>query len=429
MTEEETGGMLNPYRVLDLTDEKGLLCGKLLGDLGADVIKIERPGGDPARSIGPFYHDEVDPEKSLFWWACNTSKRGITLDISRSDGQDIFRRLVQTADFVAESFSPGYLDGLGLGYAALEGISPQVIMVSITPFGQTGPYRDYRGADNVLWGMGGEMFPFGDADRPPVRISHHSQAYLHAGLEGAVGALMALFHRNVTGEGQHVDVSVQESVARRAHHVAGMWDMERIIWPHGTGITLAHRPNIPEPGQAGLGRMGLWPCKDGYVTWTYWFGIQAKRTNPVSIGWLEGLGLSDEWLRGFDASEVYWADITPELIDRILQPISAVFMQYTKSELLESALWNGVSLYPVSDGRDILENAHQSHLEARGFWTRIKHPVIGESLTYPGPFARTSQAPPRIARAPAIGEHNEGIYGELGIAAAELEGLRRTGVI
>ena len=429
MREEENRGMLSPYRVLDLTDETGFFCGKLLGDLGADVIKVERPGGDAARSIGPFYHDEADPEKSLLWWAYNTSKRGVTLDITRTDGRDIFRRLVETADFVLETFRPGCLASLGLGYGEMEGINPQVIMVSITPFGQTGPHSQYKGADNVLWGLGGEMFPFGDADRPPVRISHHSQAYLHAGLEAAVGAMMALFHRPLTGQGQHVDVSTQEAVARRAHHVAGMWDMERITWPHGTGVTLAHRPSIPEPGQTGPGRMGLWPCRDGHVTWTYWFGVQAKRTNPVSLAWLEGLGLDDEWLLGFDASVVFPAEITPELIDRILQPIGAVFLRYTRSELLESALRHGVWLYPVSDARDILEDAHQPHLEARGFWTRIEHPAAGESLTYPGAFALASGTPLRATRAPTIGEHNEEVYGELGAAAAELACLRRDGVI
>jgi len=141
--------MLSPYRVLDLTDEKGLLCGKLLGDLGADVIKVERPGGDPARNIGPFYHDETDPEKSLFWFAFNTSKRGIALDIETADGQEVFKRLVQSADSVIESFPPGYMDRLGLGYPALEKVNPGVIMVSITPFGQTGPYKDYKTCDIV----------------------------------------------------------------------------------------------------------------------------------------------------------------------------------------------------------------------------------------------------------------------------------------
>ncbi len=211
---QETEGMLSPYRVLDLTDEKGLLCGKMLGDLGADVIKIERPGGDPARNMGPFYHDEVDPEKSLFWFAFNTSKRGITLDIETTDGQEVFKKLSKTADIVIESFSPGYLDKLGLEYTALEKINPQIIMVSITPFGQTGPYKDYKTSDIVAWAMGGRMQTIGDPDRRPLRISHHSQCYVHAGMEAAVGAMLALYYREMTGEGQQVDVSIQDCVAR-----------------------------------------------------------------------------------------------------------------------------------------------------------------------------------------------------------------------
>jgi benzylsuccinate CoA-transferase BbsE subunit len=209
----KTESMLSPYRVLDLTDEKGLLCGKILGDMGADVIKIEKPGGDAARSIGPFYHDEPHSEKSLFWFSLNTSKRGITLNIETADGREIFKRLVQTADFVIESFAPGYLDKLGLGYMALDKIKPGIIMVSITPFGQTGPYRDYKTSDIVAWAMSGEMSGWGDIDRPPVRISNHSQSYLNAAADGAIGALVALYQRWAMGEGQHIDVSIQEALS------------------------------------------------------------------------------------------------------------------------------------------------------------------------------------------------------------------------
>ena len=136
---EQKEGMLSPYRVLDLSDERGWMCGKLMGDMGADVVKIERPGGDTGRNIGPFYHDEEDPEKSLYWFAINTSKRGITLDVSTADGKDIFLKLVKTADFVVESFQPGYMESIGLSYTDLEKVNPGIIMVSITPFGQTGP--------------------------------------------------------------------------------------------------------------------------------------------------------------------------------------------------------------------------------------------------------------------------------------------------
>ena len=144
MSQKKEGSLLDPYRILDLSDEKGVLCGKVLADLGADVLKIEPPGGDPMRHIGPFYHDTPDPEKSLYWFTFNTSKRSITLDITKSDGQKIFKRLAKTADFVIECFSPGYLDRLGLGYSVLSELNPRLIMTSITPFGQSGPYRDYK---------------------------------------------------------------------------------------------------------------------------------------------------------------------------------------------------------------------------------------------------------------------------------------------
>src|SRR3989338_8929356 len=251
--------MLNPYRVLDLTDEKGLMCGKLLGDLGADVIKVERPGGDLTRRLGPFYHDEPDPEKSLFWFALNTSKRGITLNIETAEGQDIFKKLVKNADFVIESFPPGYLDKLGLGYSALEMINPGVILVSITPFGQTGPYKDWKGSDIVAWAMGGDMAPWGDADRPPLHFGPHSPASLPAGADGALGALTALYQRHITGEGQQLDVSIQEAVIHCIEHITSNWDFRQAF---------AIRGESRNPGAGHFTRL-IWPCKDGYVYWSH----------------------------------------------------------------------------------------------------------------------------------------------------------------
>ena len=160
--------LLGCYRALDLTDEKGFLCGRLLGDMGVDVIKVEQPGGDPARNIGPFYHNIPHAEKSLNWFVFNANKRGITLNLETADGQDIFKRLVGTTDFVIESFPPGYMDGLGLSYTALSEINPGVIIASITPFGQDGPYKDYKTSDLVSMAMSGLVYNSGDPDRPPV---------------------------------------------------------------------------------------------------------------------------------------------------------------------------------------------------------------------------------------------------------------------
>ena len=131
-------------RVLELADEKGVYCGKLLADMGADVIKIERPGGDATREIPPFVRDEPDPDGSLFFLYANTSKRGVTLDVARPEGKDLFRRLARTADLVIETFPPGHLDGLGLGYASLKQANPGLVLTSITGFGQTGPHREFR---------------------------------------------------------------------------------------------------------------------------------------------------------------------------------------------------------------------------------------------------------------------------------------------
>src|SRR5215470_16082087 len=203
--------LLRPYRVLDLTTEFGELAGRILADLGADVIKIEPSEGDPSRWRPPFYGDRPDRESSLPWWASNLNKRSIVLDLEAPRAQSAFRRLVETADFVLESFQPGYLDQLGLGYASLSEINPRIIVTSITPFGQTGPYRNFPATDLTLRALGGFLYVNGDADRPPVRISA-DLAYRHGGGQGAAGSLVAHFERQRTGRGQHVDVSIQDYI-------------------------------------------------------------------------------------------------------------------------------------------------------------------------------------------------------------------------
>ena len=164
--------MLSPYRVLDLTTERGLLCGQMLADLGADVIKVEPPGGSSARNIGPFYKDAPHPDRSLYWWAYNRNKRAITLDLERDAGRDLLLRLVERADFLIESHNPGYLPQHNLGFADLAKINPALIYVSITPFGQDGPKASYADSDLIIMAAGGPLILAGDADRPPVRLSH-----------------------------------------------------------------------------------------------------------------------------------------------------------------------------------------------------------------------------------------------------------------
>ena len=410
--------VLSPYRVLDLAGEMGLFCGKVLGDYGADVIKIEPPRGDPARRVGPFFRDEPDTEKSLFWFAYNTSKRGVTLNLETADGREIFRKLVKTTDFVIETFAPGHLDKLGLGYSDLEKINPGIILVSVTPFGQTGPYKDWKAPDLVAWGMGGEMAPFGDADRPPFHISYHSQAYLNAGADGAMGALMALWHRNQTGEGQHVDVSVQEAVVQCTEHITSGWDLRHAIQRRGTEAGgPAVRTKLTQ----------IWKCKDGYVSWFFWGGVMSERTNVPLVKWMESEGMADDYILKFDWSK-FGNTTSQEEVNRIEAVTAKFFLAHTKAELFEGAVRTNTQVYPVYTQGDILADPQ---LAARKFWVEVEHPELKTKLTYPGAFVSTNEAPPRVTRrAPLIGEHNiEILEGELGYTREQLVILRQAGVI
>src|SRR5258708_15819086 len=245
--------MLSPYRVLDLTTERGLLCGQMLGDMGADVVKVEPPGGSLARQIGPFYKDQPHPNRSLYWWAYNRNKRSITLDIERDEGRALLRRLVERADFLLESHNPGYLSERELGFADLAGQSPSLIYVSITPFGQDGPKATYADSDLIIMAAGGPLLLAGDEDRPPVRLSI-PQAYLHASADAAVGALAAHHERTRSGLGQHVDVAAVQSVAVAApsHLLAApppSPPLRALVGRH------KGRPDRPPPAFAPLGRL------------------------------------------------------------------------------------------------------------------------------------------------------------------------------
>ena len=416
MTEHE--GMLAPYRVLDLTDEHGLLCGKVLGDLGADVIIVEPPRGSPARGIGPFYHDQPDPERSLYWFAFNTSKRGITLDIESADGRELFRRLVATADVVVEAFPPGHMEGLGLGYEALKQINPGIIVTSITPYGPSGPFRDYKESDLVLMSLGGLTFISGEPDRPPLRITY-PQAYLHSGAYAAVGTMMALFHRGMSGEGQHVDVSMQECCEWASYFTPEWWDMAQ------TNMMRAGMWRVFGP--AGKMRM-VYPCQDGYVSCWMLLSFAASRGQYRLVEWMDREGMCPDWLRGLDFRAMDASNVEQGLLDDMGEAFTRFFLTKTKQELFDWARANELFLAPFSTAKDLWQNPQ---LAERGFWMEVEHPELGTAVTYPGPFLRSSEASPTVQRrAPLIGEHNIDIYcGELGLSAQALTTLRGVGVI
>src|SRR2546426_909220 len=202
-------GNLDGVRVLDLTGEPGFFAGKLLGDLGADVVKIEPPPGDPARRRPPFWDGTPDPDRSLLWLALNTSKRGLTLDLEAAGGRELFLALAARADVVLETEPPGRMAARGLGWDALHAHNRRLVLASLTPFGQTGPYAEWRGSDLTVTAMSGNLWATGDPDRAPVRCALPA-AYYHGGIELAVGVVLALLAREGSGEGQHVDVALQE---------------------------------------------------------------------------------------------------------------------------------------------------------------------------------------------------------------------------
>ena len=412
--------LLGDYRVLDLTDEKGYLCGKILADLGADVIKVERPGGDPSRNIVPFYKDIADKETSLPWFAYNANKRSITLNIETADGQEILRKLVKKSDLIIESFSPGYLDSLNLGYRALSLICPEIIFTSITPFGQNGPYRDLKGPDIVLMAMSGVMKLWGDPDRAPVRLSV-DQAYYHASADAAVGSIIALYYKEISGEGQQIDVSAHESVTMALIDALPNWDISRVVMKRmGSSWVSASK--------GGSATRQTWACKDGYITFEVLGGMSGAKFNREMVAWAVSEGMRDESLENTAWEEFDYENAAQEEHDHIVAFFSEFFMKHTVKELFQGAVERRIILYPVADVKEISED---EQLEARKFWEHIHHPELGDTINYVGGFIKSSEQSLGIRRRPPlIGEHNVEIYkGELNITAEEMAMLKENNII
>ena len=420
MAEQQPVGeyLLSPYRVLDLTDERGLLCGKMLADLGADVIQVEPPGGSPARRLGPFFDDDVRPENSLFWWAYAANKRSITLDIETVDGRNLLRQLAAKADFLIESFSPGYLSGLALGYPDLQALNPDLVMVSITPFGQDGPYADYQATDIVGMALGGFMSLTGDSDRAPLRLSF-PHFYLHGSAAGATGAMLAHAHRALTGEGQHVDVSCQQAVAKTLAHAPQSWDIEGVV---------IKRMGVFRQTAADTTVRVNWRCKDGFINYMLQGGSVAASTRAL-LAWLDEEGMGDDYLNSVNWEELGYGQVRTEVMDRIVEPLQRFFEAHTKEELTQGSVDRRILLFPVATSRDLLEHPQ---LEARGYFKQLEHPELDTTVTHPGAFVSTMGAA-QIGlrrRPPLIGEHNNEIYGEeLGLSREELSVLKQGGII
>ena len=409
---------LSRYRVLDLTNEKGMMCGRILSDMGIEVTKVEAPGGDPSRNIGPFYHNKPDPEKSLFWFALNLNKRGITLNLNSEDGRHIFMSLLPKTDIVIESFPVGLLGQLGLGYDELSRVNRQLIMASITGFGQTGPYKDFKAPDIICMAMGGEMNLTGEPDRPPLRVGV-PQAYLHTGAEAATACLAALWHREMTGEGQYIDVSAQECVAGLGFYNMPVWDL--------------FKKNIKRQGGhreiAGvISFRFLFPVADGYVAFLALGGETRAESQRRLIEWMDKEGMADDFIKQFDWDSYNAAGLTPEVSKKLENCFRKFFLTKTKKELFHFALQNGCFIAPVNTAEDILKSPQ---FQSRGFWIEVEHPELGEPIKYPGFPYLFSESPCRVRRRPPlIGEHNYEVFcKELGFTQQELVMLKSAGIV
>jgi len=414
--DEMADSLLSGFRALDLTDEKGAACGQILATMGVDVIKIEKPGGDPARNIPPFYHDTPDPEKSLNWFAFNTDKRSITLNLETDQGQDLFRKLVQKADFVLESFFPGYMDGLGLGYEALSQVNQRIIVTSITHFGQKGPHSHYKGSELVDSAMGGVVDNTGYPDQPPVKEALDS-LYYHAGAAAALGTIMAHYSREMGGEGQQVDVSIQEVAASRTTPCLVRWQWDKRLVKRGGQMS--------QVGNHPL--RWIWTCKDGHLYWWLQGGAAGARSLQAVSKWIDDDGmenpLSQVNLEGLDM-----ATIAQETLDAFHAAIGKLFLKHTKKEIAEEGLKRGINAALISNPADVLENPQ---LTTRNFWTGLEHPELGITVTYPRYFFMCNETENYVRRqAPSIGQDNNEIYGkELGLSSTEMAALREADII
>jgi benzylsuccinate CoA-transferase BbsE subunit len=334
----------------------------------------------------------------------------------------LFKALVKTADIIIESFEVGFMDGLGLGYADLNKVKPDIIMVSITPFGQNGPKSKYHGCDLTTWASSGFLYICGDPQRPPNWISF-PQALLFGGAEAAAGAMCALWHRQVTGEGQYVDVSLQECFLSPHFNVLQMWDVNKV-----NSKRLAGNAYIPATG---VMQKTYYQCRDGYVMILVQGGAEPQVSSTKRlVEWMDEEGMAEDWLKKVDwVNDYNAAALRQDFARKVEAEVEKFTRTKTKMELYEEGGINRrILLAPVSSARDICEN---KQLQSREYWVGLEHPELGETLTYCGPFLRISETPLKYRRrAPLIGEHNEEIYlGELGLSTEYLRSLEQDGVI
>ncbi len=394
---------LDGVRVLDFTHHvAGPYCTKLLADFGADVVKVERPGGgDPARRMGPFVRDEPQQDMSLPFLYLNTSKRGVTLNLKSSAGHDIALRLAAEADVMVENFSPRVMPSLGLDYDSIRKVNPDAIMVSISNFGQSGPYRDHKATEIVEYALGGMAYIFGSQDREPL-VHAYNQAQFKAGTNAASAAAIAVFHRMMTGRGDYVDLSIQESMTTALRDTASVYTYQGGIKARAATYT----------GEMPRGPM---TAGDGYVVPIVFGGVDWADLSEF----MEAPPLADERFSTAEGRRDN-ARALREEVERAIARRDATDLFYAAHER------RGYIFGLVQDPAQLVDNPQYRH---RRYFEDVVHPVAG-SFAYPGaPFDMS--ATPWRARSPAptLGQHNAEVFGELGLSQHDLVALKASGDI
>lgn len=372
--------------------------------MGARVIKIEKPGGDPSRNMAPFFKDPSRPEKSLSFQYHNTNKLGITLDLEHDEGRGLFLRLIKKYDVIIESFSSGYLEKIGLGFSTLSDLNPKIVLASITGFGQDGPYSKYKSCDLVASAFGGQMSVTGDSTTPPLKLSGGQPLYISS-LFAAIGILLAVRKRGKMGIGEHLDISLQASMAATLEHVM---------------VRYFHDHSIPER-QGGLHwrhEFNLFPCKDGFIH------LSLFQQWETLVEWMKQDGMAE------DLGEARWLDdgYRRENVSHII----AVLQRWTKTHTIKELFDLGQLMrFPWAPVRTPMDLIQCPQLKARDFFMPIRYPeesVEIPTLSVPYKWSDSRVGP--IKRAPMIGEDNERVYcGELGMSKEELERLGEKKII
>jgi len=407
---EVSQGFFDQYRILDLANEKAAYSTRLLADLGAEVVKVEPPNGDKSRRYPPFFHNDVNSEKSLYFLFHNLNKRSVTLDIEQREGAAIFCDLIKTVDVVVESFQPGYLKQFGLDYESMKERNPRLVMASVTDFGQWGPHNGYKSSDLVNMGMSGYMQMTGEPGGSPARLGvDHS--YFASSLYAAVGVAVALYHRHATGKGQHLDISTQEAAAAFITDLgqAPTWFclQENQV---RTGIRLAGA----FPG-------GFYPVRDGWVAVTV-FSAEEWQAFAQWVSEVTGnKELLDPMYKGSGYARASYVDFLTEIV------LQDFFPKFGKEEFFHEAQRRGIPAFP---SHDIGEIVGDQHLNARNFFVNVDHPLMG-TIKFPRmPFNCSQMSWQYCRSAPLLGQHNEDIYcGELGYSRQDLAVLKQAGVI